>query len=199
MKQLTRPHPTEHATLEELATLVQRRIADPPPPGSVRPVIRPAVPEDLPALEEMAARCSVDTLRRRFHGPIADHRPRRVAELLSGGRSVLLDQLVADADGALVGIASLHRSARSEAEMAVLVEDAWQGTGIGRRLSGHLIRRASDRGVSTIVADVMREPAFVLEHLHRALRDSSVAYDGPVASVRIPVVAAARTSASAAT
>jgi len=197
MKQLTsllRTRPTDPATLDELSSLVQRRISDPPPPGSVRPVIRARTPEDRATIEEMSARCSPETLRRRFHGPLGDVEPRRVTDLLTGGRSELVDELVAEVDGAIVGIASLHRGPHGDAEMAVLVEDRWQGTGVGRRLTGHLIRRASSRGVSTIVADVMREPAFVLEHLHRALSDSSVAFDGPVATVRIPVAAAARTT-----
>jgi GNAT superfamily N-acetyltransferase len=196
MKQLTRLRirPADPATIDELSSLVQRRIADPPPPGSVRPVVRPAAPEDRAAIEEMCARCSPETLRRRFHGPVGDAAPRRVTDLLTGGRSQLVDQLVAQADGAIVGLASLHRGSNGDAQMAVLIEDAWQGSGLGRRLTGHLIRRASSRGVSTIVADVMREPAFVLEHLHRALRDSSVDFEGPIATVRIPVAGAARTT-----
>jgi predicted N-acetyltransferase YhbS len=196
MKQLTslRTRPSDTATADELSALVQRRLADPPPPGNVRPVIRPATPEDRAAIQEMSARCSRETLRRRFHGSVADAAPRRITDLLTGGRSQLVDQLVADVEGAVVGLASLHRGSHGDAQMAVLIEDAWQGSGIGRRLTGHLIRRAASRGVSTIVADVMREPAFVLEHLHRALRDSSVDFDGPVATVRIPVVAAAGTT-----
>ncbi len=204
MKQLTpfpahllstlRRRPADPAIRDELSSLVQRRISDPPPPGSVRPVIRAQTAEDRAAIEEMSARCSAETLRRRFHGPLGHVEPRRVTELLTGGRTRLVDQLVAEADGAIVGVASLHRGPNGDAEMAVLVEDAWQGSGVGRRLTGHLIRRASERGVSTIVADVMRQPAFVLEHLHRALRDSSVDFDGPIATVRIPVAAAARTT-----
>ena len=200
MKQLTslrpsrRTRPATPAIRDELAVLVQRRISDPPPPGTVRPTIRAQTEHDLAAIEEMSARCSLETLRRRFHGPVGRAEPRRLTQLLTGGRSRIVNQLVAEADGAIVGIASLHRGPHGDAEMAVLVEDSWQGTGVGRRLTGHLIRRASERGVSTIVAEVMREPAFVLEHLHRALRDSSVDFDGPVATVRIPVAAAARTT-----
>lgn len=188
--------PPDARIRDELAVIVEHRIGVPPPPGSVRPVIRPAVDEDRAAIEEMAARCSAETLRRRFHGPLGDTAPSKVATLLDGG-SRTADHLVAEVDGAVVGVATLHRSSHHDGEMAVLVEDAWQGTGLGRRLTGHLIRRAGEHGVTTIVADIMREPAFVLDHLHRAIADSAVAFDGPVATVRIPVAAAARTAPTA--
>ena len=182
---------------DELAVIAQRRTADPPAPGSARPTIRPITPDDRPALVEMGARCSSETLRRRFHGPLGDATASRVAELLQrGGHDT--DHMVAVVGGAIVGIGSLHvgpshsgpsRSGRrGDAEIAVLVEDAWQGTGVGRRLTAHLLRRGSERGVSAIVADVLREPAFVLEHLHRAI-ESSVDFDGATATVRIPLAA----------
>ena len=195
------PAPSSLIT-DELSVIAQRRTADPPPPGSVRPAIRLITPEDRPALIEMAARCSAETLRRRFHGPLGDATPTRVAELLQrSGRDT--DHMVAVAGGAIVGIGSLHIGPShfgrgGDGEIAVLVEDAWQGTGVGRRLTGHLLRRGNERGVSAIVADVLREPAFVLEHLHRALATSSVDVDGAVATVRIPLAVDCSTSTPAA-
>ncbi len=172
---------------EELAVIAQRRAADPPAPGSARPSIRLITAGDRPALIEMGARCSAETLRRRFHGPLGDASPSRVADLLQrGGRDT--DHMVADVGGAIVGIGSLHIGRGGDGEIAVLVEDAWQGTGLGRRLTAHLLRRGNERGVAAIVADVMREPSFVLEHLHRAIASSSVDFDGAVATVRIPLV-----------
>lgn len=176
--------------IDELSAIAARRSAEPPVPGSIRPLIRPATAEDRAAVVEMAARCSRDTLRRRFHGPVGDGHPARVAELLEGGVRQRVEHLVADAGGAIVGTASLHRKGRSEGEMAVLVEDAWQGTGVGRRLTAHLIRRAHDRGLTAIVADVMRDPAFVLDQLRRAVAGTCVDFDGAIATVRIPLTSA---------
>ena len=175
---------------DELAVIAQRRIADPPPPGAARPTIRLVTPKDRAAIAEMGARCSAETLRRRFHSPLGDAHADRVADLLQwGGRGT--DHLVAALDGAVVGIGSLHVGRDGDGEIAVLVEDAWQGTGVGRRLTSRLMRRAAERGMATIVADVMREPSFVLEHLHRAIATSSVDFDGPTATVRIPLAATA--------
>ena len=175
---------------DELALIAQRRLADPPPPGAARPEIRLVTAQDRPAIVEMVARCSAETLRRRFHGPLGDASADRVAALLQwGGRGA--DHLLATVDGAVIGLGSLHVGRHGDGEIAVLVEDAWQGAGIGRRLTGRLLRRGSERGMATVVADVMREPSFVLEHLHRAIAASSVAFDGPTATVRIPLASTA--------
>lgn len=174
----------------ELAVIAQRRMADPPPPGAARPTIRAVTAEDRAAIVEMGARCSAETLRRRFHGPLGDASPSRVADLLQWGRGDA-DHLVAAVDGAVVGIGSLHVGRGGDGEIAVMVEDAWQGTGVGRRLTSHLVRRGSERGMQAIVADVLREPAFVLEQLHRSIAASSVDFDGPTATVRIPLATTA--------
>ena len=77
-----RPLTPDRRLAGELEVIVARRLAQPPPAGSVRPLIRVATAQDRAALEEMALRCSAETLRRRFHAP-AEHLPvRRVAELL---------------------------------------------------------------------------------------------------------------------
>ncbi|CAN5464001.1 hypothetical protein BH10ACT3_BH10ACT3_21470 [soil metagenome] len=175
---------------DELTVIAERRTADPPAPGTARPAIRLVTPDDRAAIVEMAARCSTETLRRRFHGPMGDAPATRVADLLQwGGRDT--DHLVAVGDGAVVGMGSLNIGRGGDGEIAVLVEDAWQGSGVGRRLTSHLLRRGSERGMATILADVLREPSFVLEQLHRAIAASSVDYDGPTATVRIPLAAVA--------
>lgn len=194
MKQLIRPR-TDPRVVAELATIFERRIASPPAPGSVRPVIRPAVPADRPAVEAMVTRCGPETLRRRFHAPPPDLRPERVADLLDGRGGG--EHLVAVADGAVVGMASLHPVRDGDAEFAVVVEDAWQHTGLGHRLTGHVLRLAAERGVRTVVADVLREPAFLVERLRRICAETAVTMDGPVATVRIPVGCVGATAGAA--
>lgn len=180
----------------ELAVIGEVRRAAPPEPGSVRPVIRPITAHDGPALEEMALRCSADTLRRRFHGPAPRGGPSRIAGLLAARDAE--EHLVAEVDGAIVRIGTLHRSPRpaTEGEIAMLVEDAWQGTGLGHRLTGHLLRRARERGMEVVVAEVLREPAYVLDRLSHAAERTTVEYDGPVATVRIPVRAGGAATAA---
>ncbi len=179
------------ASEAEMAQLVETRLSAPGTPGSVVPRIRTADASDRGALEEMVARCSPETLGRRFHSSAIRPSPSLLARL--AGRRVLVT-LVADVDGAAVGIASLHRGRNQESSIAVLVEDAWQHSGVGHGLTAELISIARARRLDSIVADVAREPDFVLRSLTGALRDATVDFDGPTARVRIPVTAPRPTS-----
>ena len=105
--------------MADLAALRERRLATPDP--GARPIIRSITPDDGPALTEMALRCSPDSIRHRFHAPLTGAEPSRLTAFLRGRGAIIT--LVADVDGAVVGIATLHRSGRGAAEVAVLVED----------------------------------------------------------------------------
>jgi GNAT superfamily N-acetyltransferase len=173
----------------ELHVIADRRRS--PSPGEVtdRPVVRARTAADREALVEMVRRCSPETLRRRFHAPTAHLSTDRVVDLLDRGPAVV--QRVAEVGGHLVAVGTLHRLHSGEGEVAVLVEDAWQATGLGRRMMGHLLRGAVDVGVTVVVADVLRQPGFLVESLRRVTPDTRVSYDGPVATVHIPLGPAA--------
>ncbi|UDY34271.1 GNAT family N-acetyltransferase [Dermatobacter hominis] len=172
--------------LSELTALAERRLADPRP--TTRPTVRPISADDARALAEMALRCSPDSLRHRFHAPVQHLDPDRLVALLRGG--TVAETLVADVDGAIVGIATLHRTGDDIGEIAVLVEDHWQAGGLGSRLIAHLMRRAGQRGITTIDADVQREQGFVIDRLLHAVDGTTVTFDGPTATVHVPVPAA---------
>jgi GNAT superfamily N-acetyltransferase len=169
--------------LAELTALTDRRLADPRP--TTRPTVRPISADDARALAEMAVRCSPDSLRHRFHAPVQHLDPDRLVGLLRG--DAVAETLVADVDGAIVGIATLHRTGDDLGEVAVLVEDRWQASGLGSRLVGHLMRRAGQRGITTIDADVQREQGFVIDRLLHAVDGTSVTFDGSTATVHLPV------------
>lgn len=52
-------------------------------------------------------------------------------------------------------------------EFAVVVTDAWQGSGVGRRLMDALIRHASARGLQTMYGQILVTNARMLEFAHR--------------------------------
>lgn len=191
---MTQPmvHPTPgplERTRTELTVIAGRRRSPSPDEVTVRPVVRARRPQDRDALVEMIRRCSPETLRRRFHAPTAHLSTDRVVDLLERGPAVV--QRVAEVDGHVVAVGTLHRLHSGEGEVAVLVEDAWQDSGLGRRLMGHLLRGAVDVGVTVVVADVLRQPGFLVESLRRATPHTRVSYDGPVATVHIPLGPAA--------
>lgn len=189
-------HSTAAGIHRELTTITERRRPTTGPDRATptgRVKVRELAPRDLGAIRDMAARCSDDTLRRRFHAPVAHLSLDRVTSLLTASNAVGV--VVAEVDGAVVGVGTLHvHGARgdggADAEMAVLVEDAWQSGGVGSRLTVGLLRVARRVGVRNVVADVLREPRFLVESLRHHHPTATVSVDGPVATVRLPVRAA---------
>jgi GNAT superfamily N-acetyltransferase len=96
--------------------------------------VRAAGPGDLDGLSRMVRRCSAESMRDRLHGGV--RRDDLLRELrgtvLHGGGAVL----VAAERHRTVGCLELVRRAPGvpQAELALLVEDARQGRGIGTRL-----------------------------------------------------------------
>lgn len=117
--------------------------------------VRAATPTDLPAIRDMLFRCSASALRDRTHGGI---RPEPLAEAmrrnLVEGSGVVL---VAISGGLAVGCLELVRSGSGSppsADLAVLVEDAWQGRGIGGRLVGEAGALVRELGVEAVTFSV---------------------------------------------
>lgn len=146
--------------------------------------LRPVTGSDLPAVAAMWERCTLATRIARFHAPVR-HIPASYlkAVLADPAASVLAAHQYT---GAVVALASLIRSASGDpAELGVLVEDAWQRRGIGRRLVAHLITTAPARGITALTASVLTENAKVAELLRQVPGDFSLAIHGPTLKVRI--------------
>lgn len=86
----------------------------------------------------------------------------------------------------MVALASLSRSPGSgTAELGMLVEDAWQRRGIGRRLVAHLVAAAPARGITTLTAAVLAGNAQVADLLRRVPGQFSITADGEVLNVQV--------------
>ena len=108
----------------------------------------PAGPADRGPAQEMHARCSARTLGLRYHGPVADadrfldhllspHFGHTLAARAADGRIVALGHLLWDGD---------------DAEVALLVEDAWQRRGVGSEVLGRLASLAAQAGLEHVYA-----------------------------------------------
>ena len=117
--------------------------------------IRPIEPGDVDALRRMFFRLSPETVYRRFFRPIREPSP-KVLEYLTHVDHDRRDALVMVVDGEIVAVARYDRAeGTDDAEVAVVVEDAWQGRGIGRRLVARLSHLAQDRGVTAFTATML--------------------------------------------
>ncbi len=107
-------------------------------------VLRDSRPSDTDSVAAMHDRCSRATLftrydtgtrsmpRRLLHRPLTPPRGRTVVAVI-GHRVIALGQLIGTNDPRV-------------AEMSLLVEDDWQGRGVGRALLTHLVRTARGAG-----------------------------------------------------
>lgn len=110
--------------------------------------VRRADRADLEAAVAMHGRCTEQTLRLRYHGPVRDA-DRYLDHLLSPrfGRTLA----VQTASGRLVGLGHLLWDG-DETEVALLVEDEWQRRGIGSELLARLVAMAGEAGCESVYA-----------------------------------------------
>ncbi|THA31348.1 GNAT family N-acetyltransferase [Streptomyces sp. A1277] len=110
--------------------------------------VRRADRTDLEAAVAMHGRCSEQTLRLRYHGPVRDA-DRYLDHLLSPrfGRTLA----VQTASGRLVALGHLLWDG-DETEVALLVEDEWQRRGIGSELLARLVALAVEAGCESVYA-----------------------------------------------
>jgi GNAT superfamily N-acetyltransferase len=145
---------------------------------------------DLERLRAFIARCSPETLYRRFHGtgPQAIERElTRIAAPADNHRSwVVVD------GGEVRGTASLARSRSGATEMALLVEDRWFRRGIGRALVGELMAHAELVGVEMVTAWIQADNERAVRFIRAVAPGASIRFvGGAELEVQIPVAALA--------
>ena len=153
---------------------------------------RPVRPADRALFCRLWRRLSPETVYRRFHTPVHRLPDETVRRLVTVDHD-LREAIVAVVGGEVIGVARYDRppDAPTTAEFTVLVEDAWQGVGVGRQLLGELTGLAARRGVRTLTATVQPGNRPVLRLIDRLLPDSAVRPDGDVLAVSSPLEAPA--------
>jgi RimJ/RimL family protein N-acetyltransferase len=148
-------------------------------------VFRPILPDDAVRLERMFYRLSPLTVYRRFFTTV--QRPTKaVLHHLVHLDYVDRLALVAAIGDEIVGVARYDRLEEAgEAEMAVIVEDAWQGRGLATRLLWRLTAAARQRGIAVFVASVLGENRPMMGLLRVLSEDLDVEFAGGEYLVRI--------------
>ncbi|MCP2350816.1 GNAT family N-acetyltransferase [Nonomuraea roseoviolacea] len=154
-------------TLTEAARAASfARLAQPPaeqPAGNrsvkladgVEVVIRPLTSIYREAVRDLHDRCSPEARRFRYFTSMPALPPRMFDKLCDRSRG---HSLVAGHDGQVVAMANLMFGADpGVAEMAFLVEDGWQGRGLGAALARALIRAARDLGYAEVRATMLSD------------------------------------------
>ena len=151
--------------------------------------IRPLTASDRDRLSEAFTRLSEDTRLRRFHGlanRLSEHDLDRLTAL-DHHRHEALAAIGVDTRR-IVGVArdvALPEDPGA-AEVAVAVDDEWQGRGIGGRLMSELLDRARAEGITRILAYVGPDNHPVLSWITRA-GGRAQAYNGDATLYSIPL------------
>jgi acyl-CoA synthetase (NDP forming)/N-acetylglutamate synthase-like GNAT family acetyltransferase len=114
--------------------------------------VRPASETDREALAALYGRASPRSRYLRFFtaGISIDREVERLVRLSDDHVA-----LVAEHDRLAVGVASYDILNSTQAEIALLIDDAWQGDGIGSLLIEHLAATARKEGIQELVGDVL--------------------------------------------
>jgi GNAT superfamily N-acetyltransferase len=182
------------AALLELATQLEMRTPA-RPPAAERIVLlrdgsevqmRRAEPSDAPLLAALHARCSPASRRARFLSPTSQLPPDELAELLGGepGGAVLA---VTTDGGSAVGVATVVPEPAAPARFAVLVEDAWQGRGLGTALLRRIAEAAVERGALELVGTVRPNELGMTRLLRRVGLQPSAELVGDRVLLRAPL------------
>ena len=123
--------------------------------------IRPIRPEDAPLLVKLFENLSSRTIYYRFFSPMKQLPPSMLARFtqIDYDRSMALCAfLQQEGVEKMVGVARfIGDSDPKSVEFAVMIEDCWQGKGIGAELMKRLVAIAKDRGVTYIRGTVLAE------------------------------------------
>ncbi len=149
---------------------------------------RPVQPDDEIRFYRLWPRLSRETVYRRFHSPLHSLPAEAVRRLVNVDHD-LREAVVAVVGDEVVGVARYDRSPEdpATAELAVVVEDAWQGVGLGRQLLTELMDLAARRGVRVLTATVQADNDRMVWLIRRLLPRATFTADSGVYTVRGPI------------
>ncbi len=139
--------------------------------------VRPAGPDDAEGILGLHAECSPASLRRRY--PTGDGEPdaTTVAQLLStpNGSTLIAER---ESELRVLAMANLTSYTGTDAEIGLLVADAYQRRGVGTALLRRAVRLAVGAGVEALHAHVHADNAAMLATMGRLARPLRVGADG---------------------
>lgn len=152
-----------------------------------RVALRPIEPDDVARLRRLFYRLSPETVYWRFFTPV--HAPReQVLEHFARVDHQRREAIVAVIEDEVVGVARYDQTeGTSEADTAVLVEDARQGQGLAKVLLRCLAAVARGRGLDTFTALILGENVRARHLYSRVFADVEAHLDGSEWHLRIPL------------
>lgn len=138
---------------------------------------------DAPALQRLVGRLSERSIQLRYFGPIkelSDKKARHFAEVDGVNRYALVALDPEDEEEIVAVVRYDRETGTDKAEYAALVEDRFQGRGLGIGLTRALIEAARKRGVKGFEALVMPQNKGMIHLLHSLDLPESVRWESGV-------------------
>lgn len=157
------------------------------------PALRVIRADDEARLERLFYRLSPESVYRRFF-TLYSAPPCGALHALADLDHDTRDAIVAVVDDEVAGVARYAAVAPGEAEVAVLIEDAWQGRGLGRRLLECVAALARVHGIHTLTATVLAENRPAIAMLRAVFPDGVWTPDGTEYGWRVTLAAQRETA-----
>jgi acetyltransferase len=150
-------------------------------------LLRPIRPEDAQAERRLITRLSPKTMYMRFHAPLRELTAERLARFtnIDYDREMAFVAIDANADspggeGEIRGVARYTRNPDGvTAEFGIVVEDAWQGRGLGHALMEAIESCARERGLKEMIGYVLLENEEMAKLMRARMYDARRDEDDP--------------------
>jgi acetyltransferase len=129
--------------------------------GDETVLLRPIRPEDAQAETRFVSRLSPETMYLRFHAPLRELTTERLVRFTQIDYDREIAFVAIDASGEQEEIRGVARYTRMpdgfSCEFGIVIEDSWQGRGLGHALMTALEETARSRGLTEIIGYVLRD------------------------------------------
>ena len=148
--------------------------------------LRMLEPDDRERLVRLFYRLSPESVYHRFLSPLHDPSEAGLDRLVDVDH-VEREAIAAVFGDEVVGVARYFRDAvLPRADMAVLVEDAWQGKGLGPIMVEHLRDIARSRGIDAFTATLLSENRTAVRMVRRVFPSAVFTRDGTEMTALMP-------------
>jgi len=152
--------------------------------------VRAIRPDDVERLQQFHLRLSSDTIVMRYFraAPVLYSRDaQHLTHLDYDNRMALVATTGVGDDEAIVGVVRYERITATEAELAFVVEDGWQGLGLSTRVLARLLMYARERGFERMSAVTMATNMRMRAVLTHAGYPFTSAYDDGCLTVTLDI------------
>ncbi|WP_017593679.1 GNAT family N-acetyltransferase [Nocardiopsis potens] len=122
---------------------------------------------DADAVRRLHARCSAETRRRRYLSSVAEPGARMLRVFCDPERGLTVAARPEGEDEPVALAHLMYTLNPGVGEMAFLVEDSWQGRGVGAALADAVAATAADWGLAEVRAETAAENRAMLRIVHR--------------------------------